>query len=86
MKKQGFEDHGFGRVLFGAPPPQPCPFCGGVPQIAETIPATIEYGSVFAAECSECFVRGPVADSQIEAAVAWNSRVPSTRKRQRGAA
>jgi Lar family restriction alleviation protein len=69
-----FTDLMFGRPIYGAPAPLPCPFCGGDPAIDHAIEATQQNSDVFVPECTDCGSEGPGAASQIEAAMTWNTR------------
>ena len=70
-----FTDFTWGRAIYAAPLPLPCPFCGfDRPSIEHDVVADHENGDVFIAVCEECSTKGPLGSSQIEAAEAWNRR------------
>jgi Restriction alleviation protein Lar len=74
-----FTEREWGRPIYGAPPAMQCPFCGAVAEIFQTHKAESrkeawDGGNVYLAQCSGCLSQGPGADSQIEAAEAWNRR------------
>ena len=53
-----------------------CPFCGGNEVYIDVDRYKMQHhrGTWWAAECPDCGVRGPVADSRDKAARFWNER------------
>jgi Lar family restriction alleviation protein len=65
-----------GKPIEEAGDPQACPFCGsGADQlIVERWSAEDDPDASFHVECLKCACSGPQADTQLEAAQAWNTR------------
>src|SRR5690242_2441308 len=63
-----------GHFIPNMPAPTPCPFCGGEPQVAQTIESTSDVRAVYEAICCDCGACGPGGESEIMAAAAWNKR------------
>lgn len=68
-----FTDHTHGTPIPGTPAPVPCPFCGTVELVAIE-DCSCEDTPSFHVNCDQCGAEGPIADSALEAATAWNAR------------
>jgi hypothetical protein len=70
-----FKEAVYGREIYRAPAPKPCPFCGAEndAQICHESEADADCCDVYVAVCT-CGVSGPPGGSQLEAAERWNQR------------
>jgi Lar family restriction alleviation protein len=73
-----FTDHCHGQPIPGTPPPLPCPFCGRADMMGVKELELQNDANVYLVECEECGTEGPSRETQLAAALAWNSRPGST--------
>jgi hypothetical protein len=70
-----FHNYVTGEPIDGTPPPLCCPFCGSR-EVGIVDRGVADDGAPFGynVECVDCHCEGPLADTHLDAANAWNTR------------